>query len=265
VIEPTEHGDVTAFRLTWWRSQLIGFGVHVYAVRGVLIDTGFPAVEHDVVTLARQRAIRGALVTHQHEDHAGNAASLAAAGIPLGMSARTRDVISRPQSIGFYRHFTWRAMPVLKSAHQPFADDSLELMHTPGHCDDHHVVWDHDTGTVFAGDLFLGVKVHVAHAYERPAALVASLRAMAGRKPKRLFCAHRGLIPDGAAALAAKADWLDDVIARVRQLHAAGASESEIRRRVLGRRGLAHWFSAGDYSPDNLVRAALREDNVVAS
>ena len=58
----------------------------------------------------------------------------------------------------------------------------------------------------------------------------------------------------------AKADWLEGLIERIGQLHAAGLSENEIRRRVLGERGLAHWFSAGDYSPVNLVKAVLREE-----
>jgi glyoxylase-like metal-dependent hydrolase (beta-lactamase superfamily II) len=225
----------------------------------VLVDTGFPAVAREVVALAKTRAIRGALVTHQHEDHAGNVEPLAAAGVPLGMSEATRRVVTRPQAIGFYRHYTWHAMPVLRSSYESFADQSLELVHTPGHSDDHHVVWDHHTDTLFAGDLFLGVKVRVAHAYERPRDLVASLRAMSGRHPNRLFCAHRGFVANGASALEAKADWLEQVIARVRELHAAGADEREIRQRVFGRRGLVHWFSAGDYSPVNLVRAALQE------
>jgi endoribonuclease LACTB2 len=259
VIERTVHGDVSQLRLTWWRSRLIGFAVNVYVVREALIDTGFPAVEEDVLGFAREHRIRGALVTHQHEDHAGNVERLAASGIPLGMSTLTREVVSRQQRIGFYRKFTWQSMRALRSPVEPFIDETLELVPTPGHSHDHHVVWDRSTDTLFAGDLFLGVKVRVAHSYENPRQLVASLRAMTSRKPRRVFCAHRGLVPRGASALKAKADWLEELIERIGQLHASGALENEIRKRVLGDRGLAHWFSAGDYSPDNLVKAVLRE------
>jgi endoribonuclease LACTB2 len=259
VIEQTVHGDVSQLRLTWWRSRLIGFAVNVFVVRDALIDTGFPAVEADVLEFARERRIRGALVTHQHEDHAGNVERLAASRLPLGMSALTHEVVSREQRIGFYRKFTWQSMHALRSPVEPFSDETLELVPTPGHSHDHHVVWDHRTDTLFAGDLFLGVKVRVAHSYENPRQLVASLRAMTSRKPRRVFCAHRGLVPGGASALKAKADWLEELIERIGRLHASGISDNEIRRRVLGDRGLAHWFSVGDYSPDNLVKAVLRE------
>lgn len=261
MIERTRHDDATALRLTWWRSRLVGLAVHAFIVRDVLIDTGFPALEGEIAEIVSERRPRGALVTHQHEDHAGNVERLAALGIPLGMSDATRAVVSAEQSIGFYRHFTWRAMRPLRTPHETFHDDSLELVQAPGHSADHHVVWDHQTDSLFAGDLFLGVKVRVAHSYESPSGLVASLRAMANRKPRRVFCAHRGLVPGGAGALHAKADWLEALIARVTALHREGAKASEIRVRALGAHGLVHWFSAGDYSPDNLVRAIIRECN----
>lgn len=238
---------------------MIGLAVHTFAVRDVLVDTGFPAVECDVTEFVREHGIRGVLVTHQHEDHAGNVQSLAANGVPLGMSALTHGAVTRQQSIGFYRRFTWRSMRPLRHTYQPFSDDTLELVHAPGHSHDHHIVWDHLTDTLFAGDLYLGVKVRVAHSYENPRELVASLRAMANRKPRRVFCAHRGLVQNGAGALEAKANWLDDLMDRIRRLHDAGLGNTEIRRRALGKRGLTHWFSAGDYSPDNLVQAVLRE------
>lgn len=258
MIDLAQHDDIAALRLTWWRSRLIDFAVHVYVVRGVLIDTGFPAVERDVLAYARAHRIRGAIVTHQHEDHAGNVDALARAGIPLGIDARTLRVVARRHRIGLYRHFTWQAMGPLHAPFEPFADESLQPVHTPGHSDDHHAVWDARTRTLFAGDLFLGVKVRVAHPYEDPRRQVQSLRAMIALRPARVFCAHRGLVRGAARALEAKADWLEATVAQVDTLAGAGASIAEIRARVLGARGWIHWTSVGDYSPDNLVRAIVR-------
>ena len=118
-------------------------------------------------------------------------------------------------------------------------------------------MWDRETGTLFAGDLYLGVRVRVAHRDEDPRALVQSLRAMVALSPTRVFCSHRGLLRDGAARLAAKADWLEERIARIDDRLALGDSDAVIRRAVLGKRPATHWFSQGEYSPDNLV-AALR-------
>lgn len=257
MIERTVHGDVTAYRLSWWRSRLIGYGVHVYVVRGAMIDAGYPAARRDVGGIIDAERVRGAFITHQHEDHAGNVPWMARRGVPLAMDTRTEAAIRQPHHIGLYRRITWRNMSPLAGAFPAFADDALGLVYAPGHSPDHHVVWDAETGTLFAGDLFLGVRVRTAHWYEDPHAHVRSLRALVAREPARVFCAHRGLLPNGGRLLAAKADWIEERIAHAESLAREGLDVSTIRERVLGPRGGTHWFSAGDYSPDHLIRAML--------
>jgi len=227
-------------------------------VRGVLVDSGFPGVSGEVAAFVRERRPRGAMVTHQHEDHSGNIEMLAALGIPICISAETERIVRAPYPIGFYRRWVWRGLPTLRSPIDPFADDTLTLDHAPGHSADHHVVWDHNTNTLFAGDLFLGVKVRVAHSDEDPRAYVASIRALLARRPTRVFCMHRGLVPNGAGALAAKADWMDETIGRIELLHAEGRSLDEICAAVLGPRTVTHYVSRGEYSPENIVRAVVR-------
>jgi ribonuclease/clavin/mitogillin len=258
VIEQTDFGDVAALRLSWMRSRVVGYGVHVFVVRGALIDTGFPGAANDLRHIVKSFKVRGALLTHHHEDHAGNVQALARARMPLAIDDDTLALVRQPGRIGAYRHITWQAMRGLTRDVIPFDDASLTLVATPGHCANHHVVWDHDTGTLFGGDLFLGVKVRVAHAHEDPRALLHSLRAMVARAPARVFCAHRGFVPNAAAALTAKAEWLADVIGEIDRLDDGGFSDREISDRLLGGRTLTHYFSAGDYSPVNLVRGVRR-------
>lgn len=227
-------------------------------VRGVLVDTGFTGVGRDIAQFVRERRPRGVLITHQHEDHSGNIELLAGLGMPIGVSADTERILRGPYPIGLYRQLVWSRMPMMRAPFEPFADETLTLEHAPGHSPDHHVVWDHDTNTLFAGDLFLGVKVRVAHSDEDPRLHVASIRRLLARKPSRVFCMHRGLVPGGASALAAKADWMDEVIGRIEQLHAQGRSLDEIRTEVLGAKTRTHYISRGEYSPDNIVRAVVR-------
>lgn len=259
MIERTEHNDVTALRLSWWRSRVAGYAVYVYRVRGVLIDTGFPAVSGDLLQIAQESPLRGVFVTHKHEDHAGNVQALAEMGLPMVMSAETEVAVRDVHPIGQYRRFTWKSMAALRSPISPFVDDAFTLESAPGHSPDHHVVWDHETDTLFAGDLFLGVKVRVAHSYEDPRQQVRSIRTLLARQPKRVFCMHRGLLPDGAALLAAKADWMEAMIMRIDALHVTGRSITEIRAELLGARSRTHYISAGEYSPDNFVRAVVRD------
>lgn len=257
MIERTQHDDVTALRLSWWRSRSANFSVYVYMVRGALVDSGFAGASTDIAALVRDARPRGVFVTHQHEDHSGNIEMLAALGVPIGVSADTERIVRAPYPIGLYRRWVWRGLPTLRSRIDPFSDDTLSLEHAPGHSADHHIVWDHTTNTLFAGDLFLGVKVRVAHSDEDPRAQVASIRALLARKPSRVFCMHRGLIPNGADALAAKANWMDEIMGRIELLHTQGRSLDEIRIEVLGPLTRTHYVSRGEYSPENIVRTVI--------
>jgi glyoxylase-like metal-dependent hydrolase (beta-lactamase superfamily II) len=136
--------------------------------------------------------------------------------------------------------------------------DVVTRVHTPRHSEDHHVEWDAERETVFAGDLFLGVKVRVAHPGEDPRQLVRSLRAVAALNPKRMFDAHRGPVPNPVDALLAKVDWLEAAIAAVEARIARGWRDRLIARDVLGREELAHYVSLGKMSRINFVRAVRR-------
>ena len=274
MIAVERHDDVTRYELSTRRSRAIGYSVSTYLVRGVLVDTGFHAVRHEVEHLARElrerNDLRGALVTHRHEDHAGNVALLARLGLPIGLAAATLDALRMVGPIGFYRRYTWGTMPSLGEAPvtplagEELAATGLALLPTPGHSSDHHAVWDAERETLFGGDLFLGVKVRVAHPGENPRQLAESLRAAAALRPKRLFDAHRGaVLDDPTAKLLAKAAWIEETVGEIDRLVAAGWSDAAIRRRVLGREEVAGYFSRGDYSRGNFVRAVRGTGSVL--
>ena len=254
------HGPVLRAELSSRASRLVGFSVSAYVVHDVLVDTGFPGAERELLAWVASLGarLRGAMVTHKHEDHAGNVEALARRGVPLVMSAATLRAVRDVSPIGFYRRFTWRSMVPLVSEPVAFDPAPLRLVPTPGHSPDHHAVWDPETGTLFGGDLFLGVKVRIAHPGEDPRRLARSLRDAAALAPAHLIDAHRGPVADPVAALRAKADWLEATLADVDRLLDAGWEDAAIRQAVLGREELAGWFSRGDYSRINFVRAARR-------
>ena len=121
------------------------------------------------------------------------------------------------------------------------------------------MVWDAERGHLFGGDLWLGVKVRVAHAGETPRELVRTLRALADLDPAVLFDAHRGVVERPAGLLRAKADWLEETVHEMERLSDAGLDPSAIRARVLGREPWVAFGSLGEYGKLNLVRAALGE------
>ena len=258
MLEVTRFDDVLRLRMSTWRSRAVGYDASAYVARGVLVDTGFPHVDRDLERAIAELRPRGAIVTHWHEDHAGNAPTLAASGLPLWMADHTEQKLRERQPVKLYRHFTWGRPSALVGNVTRLDPGPLAVIPTPGHSPDHHVVFDADTRTLFSADLWLGVRVRVMGASENPYQIVESLSRAIALKPARLFDAHRGLVDRPVEALKAKRAWLEDTIAAIECRLDAGDSEDAILRSVLGGEERTAFVSEGEYSRRNLVRAVAR-------
>lgn len=252
------HGDVTELRFSSVRSRMLRYAVSAFVTRDVLIDTGFPDVQRELAGWFAGARLRGAIVTHGHEDHGGNVPWLVAQDVPVQMAPDTEAVIRAPGRIGWYRRICWGSPTPLRATPTPFTHPALALRPARGHSSDHHVVWDAERETVFGGDLFVGVKVRIAHHDENLRAQVRALREVAAWQPVRFFDGHRGRLEQPAAQLIAKADWIEETIGSVEQRVREGWSDAAIRDAVLGREELTGWLSAGDYSRLNFVRSVRR-------
>ena len=255
-IEP----GIRRVRMRSWRGALVGYDVSAYLVGDVLVDTGFPRAGRALLELVDTARPRGVVVTHSHEDHAGNVPAIAQRGVPTVMHAECEAVLRERPAIRYYRRAVWGWTERLRARLEPFDPAPLALVGAPGHSADHLLVWDADRRILVSGDLFLGVKVRVAHEEdESPRALVASLRRAAALEPRLLLDAHRGPVRDAAAQLRAKADWNEEVIGAIERLNADGAEPAEIVRRLFGGDSLVGLVSGGEYSRAGFVRAVLRE------
>ena len=255
-IEP----GVRRLRMRTWRGALVGYDVSAYLLGDVLVDTGFPRGGEALLDAVATMRPRGVVLTHWHEDHAGNVPALARRGVPLHMHAASEGLLRERPAIRYYRRAVWGWTERLRSRVEPFDPSPLAIIEAPGHSPDHVMVWDAERRILVGGDLFLGVKVRVAHEEdESPRALVASLRRAAALEPRLLLDAHRGPVPDAAARLRAKADWNEEIIARVERLASEGARPAEIVRRLFGGDSLVGLVSGGEYSRAGFVRAVLRE------
>ncbi|MBM4193067.1 MAG: MBL fold metallo-hydrolase [Gemmatimonadetes bacterium] len=254
------HGDVQRLHFSTWRSRLVGYSVSCYAVRGVLIDSAFHDVGDELLAWIRESQCRGVIITHAHDDHAGNAERLARAGVPIQLQPDSEALLKTPQRRGPHRWWSWGAMPLLRSPVTPFVAQGLEMVFTPGHSYDHYCVWDADTRTLFAADLFLGVKVRVAHPVHREdvRAQVASIRKAVALGPTRVFDAHRGLLKDGAGLLNAKADWIEQTVAQIDRRIGDGWPDPAIVRDVFGREPLFAYVTLFDWSHANFVASVRR-------
>ena len=255
MIELETVGDVTRVIMSTRWSRAFGYTVSAYVYRGLVIDTGFPDVAGEFGALLDRVRPSGVVLTHHHEDHAGNISAVARRTLPLATAPATLEALRAGERAGLYRRVVWGTLAPLAAPPAPFEADGLTLLHTPGHSADHHAAWDAEREILFAGDLFLGVRVRVARPGEDPRRLARSLRAAAELRPRLMFDAHRGAVPEPARALAAKADWIEETVAAIDRRIAQGWGDATIARDVLGPEDLVGYVSMGDLSRRNFVRA----------
>ena len=203
-------------------------------------------------------------MTHWHEDHAGNATALVGHGVPILLAPKTESILRTRPAIPLYRRLIWGRPPALAREVVPFSSDEFECIPTPGHSEDHQVVWFPDTKTLFSGDLWLGVRSRVFHRSEDPYRIVESLRRVATLEPARMFDAHRGLVTRPAESLLARADWLSKKLHEIEEQLAQGCDTNQIVESLLGGEELAGIVSRGEYSRRNLVLAVHRRVELTA-
>jgi glyoxylase-like metal-dependent hydrolase (beta-lactamase superfamily II) len=252
------YDDVIRLRMSTSVTRALGYEASAYFTRGMLVDTGFPAVAQDLAHWLDGTRPTGVLITHQHEDHAGNLELLVRGGLPVAASDATLAAIRAARPLGLYRRVNWGSPPALRSPVTRFDPEGLRLLPTPGHTPDHHVVWDAERETIFSGDLFLSVKMRLAQDVEDVHGVVRSLHSVIALAPKRMFCAHRGSVHEPVATLRAKAAWMEEIIGESRRLAAKGMPVGAITRQLLGRDGFTRIISVGKLSKRNLIRSALR-------
>jgi glyoxylase-like metal-dependent hydrolase (beta-lactamase superfamily II) len=234
-----------------------------YLAEGLLVDCGPPATARDLLRALDGRPVEGVAITHHHEDHMGAAPLLLAErGVPAWIHPAGLPLVRDGFPQESYRAIAWGRPRSLVA--QPLGDVlaagalRLEVIPTPGHSPDHVCFFEGERGWLFTGDLFLAERLRYLRFDEDVLAIIASLDAVASLPVRRVFCAHRGPVRDGPAALRRKRDHLVTLRQRIRDLLGQGLPEGEVARRVVGREGFLTWFSRGHFSARNFVRAVGR-------
>lgn len=110
------YDDVTRLRMANLGSRAFRLDVSAYVVRGVMIDSGFPHVCEQLLRAVDSIGINGCIVTHSHEDHAGNAAPLAHRGVSLLATEETVRVLRARPAIALYRRIAWVVRPLSRTS-----------------------------------------------------------------------------------------------------------------------------------------------------
>lgn len=258
MLEVIDHGPVREIRMTSLAGRVLGYKVSAFVHDGVLIDTGFPRAERWLGAHLDARSVRGAILTHWHEDHSGNLALLVERGLQVAVRPRTLQLLPRTHALPRYRQLVWGAARPVTKVPEP-VDHRFELVPTPGHTEDHVAVWDPAGRIVFLGDLFLGVRACLMHPGEDPYALLDSVERVIALGPKEAFCAHRGRLHDPVATLSARARWLDRAIREVERLVDNDWEDGAAAFLALGTDRYVRAFTGGELSKRHFVAGVRAE------
>lgn len=264
MIIPSDHGEVRYFRMARTAFGRALYWTGVYLVDGVLIDSGPPNMRSEVARLVAELGVRQCVTTHHHEDHSGNHALLNARGIvplvhPMGIAHISAPASRLPD---LYRRVTWGSPAPAQVA--PLGDrletpaHRFQVVHTPGHAEDHVALFEPDRGWLFTGDLYLAPRLKVLRDDEDVHAMVGSLRRLVALAPTVVFCQHRGRVGDGPELLRRKLQFLLELGGRIGALRERGLDEAAIARSLPGDDLIWRLWTGGHFAKRHFVRAFLR-------
>jgi hypothetical protein len=132
---------------------------------GVAIDPGSPKMRRSLARHLRRvkPKITKVVATHAHEEHVGNLNWLSElTGAPIYVSEMTARFLTPFKKLPRVRAVIIGQPPNLKQPYHLLGETidtefgNLQVIPTPGHCDDHIVLYDSKEKVLLAGDAFIG-------------------------------------------------------------------------------------------------------------
>jgi len=132
---------------------------------GIAVDPGSPKMRRSLARHLKRmkRRITKVIATHAHEEHVGNLNWLSAvSGAPIYVSPMTAEFLAPFKKLPWVRATIIGQPSDLKQPYNLLEEvvetesTRLEVIPTPGHCDDHIALYDPKEKLLLAGDAFMG-------------------------------------------------------------------------------------------------------------
>ncbi|KPI89574.1 metallo-beta-lactamase family-like protein [Leptomonas seymouri] len=174
-------------------TYLVGTGIE-----RVLIDSGggvlgygdllSKVVVDESTRLGSPVRISSLLLTHWHEDHIGGVDTVRKLFPQV-------QLLKKPSQ---YAPTRFDGLCVLPPVEIVVEGATLQLLHTPGHTDDHVCAFLKEEEALFTGDTILGTGSSVFSSFKD---YMASLHLLRDLRPLRLYSAHGPVVEDGTARI----------------------------------------------------------------
>jgi len=248
-------------------TRRLAFGACCFLVDDLLVDAGFSLACGALLDGLRGHPIEAIALTHHHEDHSGNAGTVAAErGCPIYLRAPEQRFTEGLARLPAYRRFHWGVPAPYEALAMPAelrtAQRRLRCLPSPGHSATHSLLFDEVEGLLFSGDLFISRGASALMSHEDPMAIAGSLRLAAALEPRLMLTGHGLRLEQPTPALLHKAEAIEDAARQVIELHERGRTVRHIRDRVFPRGAAAdlghRLLTRGEFCRANFVRAVLR-------
>lgn len=265
-------GEVRGFRLA---RAIMGRPLYytaAYWVDGLMIDTGCYYTVSELVSALEHLKVERIVNTHGHEDHIGANAALKKRfgaeilahplAIPVLVTSRKQKHLNAYQVVMWGYPEPSSASPVPGTIETPH--HRFEVIHTPGHSEDHICLYEPHEGWLFSGDAYIGGKDRALRADYNIWGIIASLKSLSEREIDLIFTGSGNVRKNGSAALKEKIEYLEKMGEQTLALHRRGWSYRRIRRKLFGREMLIAYATLGHFTGRHLVRSFI-EDRPLSS
>ncbi|UTW47043.1 MBL fold metallo-hydrolase [Bacterioplanoides sp. SCSIO 12839] len=235
----------------------------VYRVGDTLIDCGPSNQWRFIRKELGDVDIQRLLITHHHEDHAGNASRIAEMKNLLPYAPELgQQKIATGYRTPWLQQLIWGRLIPARTQPLPESmrlDDGTEIIavHTPGHAKDLTCLFFPQQKYLFSGDMYISRSLKMLRADENLAQLITSLETLLALDFEVLFCPHNGIVEKGKQALQDKYNNLIKLCQQAASLHRQGSTEAEIMLSLVGKEGVLAKITGGNFSKQNLIRQAI--------
>lgn len=262
VLDTFRHKDLDALRVGRFNLG-INTSFIVYRLQDAVIDTGPSNQWRYVRPFIQSRPFSQLLLTHHHEDHAGNAGAIhRLTGVQPRAPEKTVEILKRGFRIPLVQKLIWGSAGRADAAPLPaeiaIGGELVTPIFTPGHAKDMTCYLLPGRGWLFSADLYIANYLKMLRSDEDIPTLLDSIRKVLGYDFDTILCPHRGLVENGRQRLREKFDYLLELSENAQALQRQGLELRAITERLLGREGMISVLSRYNFSKRNLVASCLK-------